>query len=168
MAEQEQPVERDPASAMRQLRLRTLTTPPADYGIIPTSQFPRVYGVVMDWGMEGFTISVVSLADGNASLYTTSTFGVIGGLGHSSVRDAALRFVTAAARYFDDGVPVREYPYPVAGRVRFYFLSFQGVRVIETSDEVFQSRTAKYSDLGTLGQQLITEFRQITESRKSP
>ena len=70
------------------LRLTMMTTPPTGLGITPSSDFPSVYGAVMDWPVSK-TTSVAALSDGNASLYTTSTFGIIGGVGNEAVRDAA-------------------------------------------------------------------------------
>ena len=63
-----------------------LTTPPARTGGKPTEAFPRVYGILMDWPISGQTATVFSTSSGAASLYTTSTFGIIGGEGHESVR----------------------------------------------------------------------------------
>ena len=81
------------AEAMRQLRSQALVTPPAQLGIAPSEDFPIVYGAVMDWPVGEETATVVAFCDGNVSLYTTSTFGVIGGVGHACgpVQRARLR-----------------------------------------------------------------------------
>jgi hypothetical protein len=63
-------------------------------------------------------------------LYTTSTFGILGGEGHASVRAAAISFVRAADRFYDVAAETAEYPYPVADKIRFYLLTFKGVRWI--------------------------------------
>src|SRR5258708_20748895 len=68
------------ADAMRGLRPMMLTTPASKAGIQPTERFPKVFGIVMDMPISGgHTATVVSMCDGHASLYTTSTFGVLGG-----------------------------------------------------------------------------------------
>src|SRR3712207_73110 len=90
-----------PADAGRALRRTMPTTPPAALGAEPTESCPRVYGVLMDWPIGEHTATVFSSSTGAASLYTTSTFGIIGGEGHGSVRAAATRFVRAADRFFD-------------------------------------------------------------------
>ena len=61
-----------------------LTTPPVRTGEKPTKEFPRVYGILMDWPVGEQTATVFSSSSGAASLYTTSTFGIIGGEGHES------------------------------------------------------------------------------------
>jgi len=152
-----------------------LTTPPARTGEKPTNEFPRVYGILMDWPVGEQTATVFSSSSGAASLYTTSTFGIIGGEGHESVRMAAINFVRAADRLFNSATPTTEYPYPAADRVRFYLLTFDGVRVIDTDLASIASRTSKYAEFFDLGQVVLTELRLVTamtrtafRSRRSP
>jgi len=45
-----------------------------------------VVAVLMDWPLGEHTATVLASAGGDASLYTTSTFGLLGGIGHASVR----------------------------------------------------------------------------------
>jgi hypothetical protein len=142
-----------------------LTTAPKEFGIEPTDDFPRVYGAVMDWPVSKAVATVVGLCDGNASLYTTSTFGVIGGVGHESVRMAAKQFVTTAEKLFQDSVPTSDFSYPNPGRLKFYLLTFEGVRVIETDLDSMSSGKSKFSELGNDAQRLLTELRLTTEKK---
>jgi hypothetical protein len=143
-----------------------LSTSPEKTGEKPTKEFPRIYGILMDWPVGEQTATVFSTSTGAASLYTTSTFGIIGGEGHETVWTAAMSFVRAADRFFDASTPVTEYPYPIAGRVRFYFLTFGGVRVIDTDLASITSRTSKYAELFGLGQAVLTELRLVTEKHQ--
>jgi hypothetical protein len=68
----------------------------------------------------------------------------------------------AADRYFDDAVPTTEYPYPASDRVRFYLLTFQGVRVIETELAPIATGTGKYAELFGSGQDVLTQLRLVT------
>ncbi len=61
-----------------------------ELGIEASDEFPLVYGVLLEFPVGDATATVVAMCDGNASLYTTSTFGVIGGFAHESVREAAI------------------------------------------------------------------------------
>jgi len=153
------------AEVGRTLRLKMLTTPPAQLGVTPTTEFPRVYGVLMDWPIDDQTATVFSASSGAASLYTTSTFGIIGGEGHEAVRSAAMKFVRAADRYLDAAQSTTEYPYPNAHRVRFYFLTFEGVRLIDTDLASVSNNTGKYTELFGLGQAVLTELRLVTQKR---
>ncbi|MDB6147814.1 MAG: hypothetical protein JWO45_1478 [Spartobacteria bacterium] len=155
----------DPAGAGRALRTMMLTTPPEKTRDQPTKEFPRIYAVLMDWPLGEQTATVFSSSTGAASLYTTSTFGVIGGEGHEAVRIAATNFVRAADRYFDASELTTEYPYPTGDHVRFYFLTFNGVRVIDTDFASVKNRTSKFAELFGLGQAVLTELRLITQTR---
>ena len=162
---QEPALSKDPADAGRALRQMVLSTSPAEFGANPTNEFPRVYGVLMDWPIGDIVATVFSSSTGAASLYTTSTFGVIGGEGHAAVRAAAIAFVRAADRLYDSATPTTTYPYPGSDRVRFYLLTFEGVRVVETDFASIGSRTNEYIEYFDLGQAVLTELRLVTERR---
>jgi hypothetical protein len=151
----------DPAEGMRKLRQRALTAAPADFGLQPTSDFPQVYGAVAEFPMDDGTLTIVSLRDGNASLYTTGTFGIIGGYAHERVRAASVAFVRAAQGHHDAAVAATDFPYPTPGRVRFYLLTFKGVRVIDTDLSSLEAGTSVYSALFARGNEVITELRKI-------
>src|SRR5688572_29802395 len=102
----------DRSAAMRELRTRMLVTPPAELGIKAGEQCPRVFGVLMDWPLGDATVTLVALCDGNASLYTTSSFGVIGGIGHSRVREAAGVLTREADRHHEEAKPTSDHSYP--------------------------------------------------------
>ncbi|MDB6018416.1 MAG: hypothetical protein JWR19_2905 [Pedosphaera sp.] len=163
MSQTNPPSQKNPAEIGRALRSMMLTAPPKNLGIQPTKSFPRVYGVLMDWPLQNGTATIVSLCDGNASLYTTSTFGIIGGVAHESVRAAAIQFVATAERHFDAAVPTKEYPYPQPGHVRFYLTCFDGVRMIEAEEASLKTGKDKYSELWKVGQQVIAELHSITQ-----
>jgi hypothetical protein len=152
------------ADAMRELRTMMLTTPASKAGIQPTETFPKVFGIVMDMPISGgHTATVVSMCDGHASLYTTSTFGVLGGIGHESVRVASTNFVKAAQSHFDEATVTTDFPYPVPDHVRFYLLGFDGVRVIDAEIASVEKRTDSRSDMWAAGQRVLTELRLLTE-----
>ena len=132
------------AQAMRDLRITFLSASAASLGFKPTKAYPRVSRVVMDWPIDDTTATIVSALDGSASLYTTATFGIIGGSGHESVR----------------------FPYPAKGKIRFYFGTFQDVRVIETDAASAYSPSGRYSSLFRTGQAVLTELRKVVEARR--
>jgi hypothetical protein len=157
---------RDSAQAMRDLRITFLSASAASLGFKPTKAYPRVFGVVMDWPIDDTTATIVSALDGSASLYTTGTFGIIGGSGHESVRVAAQRFVRTAEAHHDEASRTGAYPYPAKGKVRFYFRTFQDVRVIETDAASAYSPSGRYSGLFHAGQAVLTELRKVVEARR--
>jgi hypothetical protein len=84
-------VAEDPKDAGRDLRKMFLTTAAKKVGIQPSQEYPRVWGVAMDWPIGEHIATVISLCDGSASVYTTGAFGIIGGVGHKTVRFSAGR-----------------------------------------------------------------------------
>jgi hypothetical protein len=157
---------RDPAQTMRELRATFLSSSAASLGLSPTKEFPRVFGVAMDWPVGDDTATIVSAMDGTASLYTTSTFGIIGGDAHAAVRAAAQRFVTAAESHLSAAAPTSSYPYPEKGKIRFYLRTFQEVRVIETDAASAYSSSGAYSGFFRAGQAVVTELRKVVEARR--
>ncbi len=121
----------------------------------------------MDWPLEDQIVTVIGLCDGNASLYTTSTFGVIGGIGHETVRVAAQNLVRVAEGLHDLAKPSAEYSYPRQGQIRFYLLTFHGVRVLEAEERKVSEGTDQLSELGDRAQRLITELRLVTETEET-
>jgi hypothetical protein len=160
-----QPSKKMNAEAMRELRLKMLAAP-TELGLKPTQEYPRVCGVLMDWPLEAGTLTVVSLSTGDASIYSTGTFGVIGGIGHEKVRSAAKSFVKAAEKHYEEATLTKDYPYPKSGRVRFYLVCYDGVRTIEADLESLSKRKHRCSDLFGDAQRVITELRLITQKQK--
>jgi len=155
-----------PAGAGRELRLKMLTEPPPDWGLNPTPEYPHVCGVLMDWPIETTTVSVISFCSGDASIYTTGSFGVIGGIGHETVRSAAKSFVKIATEHLGDAVATKDFSYPKPGRVRFYIICYDEVRFVEADLEAVRRGNDKYSDLYKEGQRVVTELRLITQNQK--
>jgi len=161
MSQTNQPPKANPAEVMQLLRMKMLTNSPAELGQKASLEYPRVCGILMDWPLENATVSVVSLSTGDASIYTTGTFGIIGGIGHESARKAATNFVKLADNYYRQAKSTKDYSLPKSNRVRFYLVCYDGVRVIEDDLNSVTSRKSKYSDLFAEGQRVITELRLV-------
>lgn len=153
---------------MRALRIEMLTKGPQEFDIAPSEQFSRVYGVVMDWPIDGQTVSVIGFCDGNASLYTTGTFGILGGASHESVRAAAQDLVRAAEPFHDVAQSTRDLSYPDPGTVRFYFLTFTGARMIEVPESKLSTGTEELSSVWSGAQRLITALHNVSEGSPHP
>ena len=166
MPQTNEPPRKSPAEMMREMRLKQLTMVPSEFGQKPTAEFPRVCAVIMDWPIDAGTVTVVARTTGDASIYTTGTFGVIGGIGHEAVRAAATNCVKVAQQYYDEAKPTKEYPYPASNRLRFYLVGYDGVRVIDADLDAVRQGGQKYSDLYEAAQRVVTELRQITQHQK--
>ena len=148
-----------------ELRQMFLKTTASKAGVSANAQFPHVFGVVLDWPINENIATVISLSDGSASLYTTSTFGIIGGVSHESVRVAARHFVSVAEQYLAASSPTSTYPYPLPGKIRFYLLTYEGVRAIDADAQATYSGTGKFSPLFGAAQDVVTQLRVVTENK---
>lgn len=143
------------------LRHLMLTSPPEEVEAKPTKEFPRVYAVLMDWPVGENTATVLSTSTGEASLYTTSTFGIIGGAGREGVSEAALKVVRAADAFFEEAKPVaKQFPYPGPEQVFFYFLTFEGVRRVEANLAAIESGSSPCTELFGLVQKVLTALQK--------
>jgi hypothetical protein len=119
----------------------------------------------MDWPIGEQTATVLASSGGDASLYTTGTFGIIGGIGHEHVKRAAGAFVAAAKNAAAKGSLTKSFPYPDRATVRFYFVTPEGVRTLSFSLKSIETDSTARSLFGA-AQDVVTGLRQITESRE--
>jgi len=148
------------------LRQMVLTTPASTLGFSSGDDFPNVYGVLTDWDIGGVTATIMSMRDGTASLYTTSTFGIIGGQEHESVRQAAVHYVKVAEQFAKSGKVVTDFAYPKSGQVFYYLLTYGGVRQVIANEATIKRGSDPTRPLFAAAQDVLTELRLITEKEK--
>lgn len=118
-----------------------------------------VVAVLMEWPQGKDTATVLASAGGDTSLYTTSSFGIIGGVGHESVRQAARHFTTRAQYFLHLASPTSEFPYPEGQTLQLYFITPTGVRTTSfPMDEVEVEKTPARA-LFSYGQEVLTQLR---------
>jgi hypothetical protein len=120
----------------------------------------------MDWPLGQQIITVLSSSGGDASLYTTSTFGIIGGIGHEKVRKAAVAFVGCAQHFLSITQPTSTYPYPDSQSLFFYMVTPSGVRTVSFPYSAIEQPDSPARALYAYGQQVVTELRLITPNQK--
>jgi hypothetical protein len=145
------------------LRQMVLTTPADKLGFTADEDFPTVYGVLCEWDIDGVTATVMSMRDGTTSLYTTSTFGIIGGHGRERVRQAALRYVKTAEQFVKSARPVTDFPYPKSGQVFYYLLTYNGVQLVIGDESTIERGSDPTLPLFAAAQNVLTELRLATE-----
>jgi hypothetical protein len=92
-------------------------------------------GVVMDVGVPAGSYTVVALADGTASLYTSTGGGVIGGGAHPAVVAAVRRLLDVAGSHLDALAPDVDDALPATGRVIIRVLTPAGRRRVEAAED---------------------------------
>lgn len=89
--------------------------------------------MVVDMALDSGVATVVSLVDGTTSLYTSTGGGVIGGGTIEPIGLASEALVYAAERDVEQIPPVAgdDRSVPRTGYVRFWVLTYAGVRMVE-------------------------------------
>jgi hypothetical protein len=155
-----------PAENYLDLRSKALGVEPSAIGLVPIQDLERVYGVVMDLGYPEGPATLLGFSDGTTSLYTSSGWGVIGGGGHRVVAEATHRWLVVAEHLIDvleEGV---DSPLPQVGDVAFTVLAYDGRYRAVTHESALESGTSPLTQLFAAGHDVISELRQIEESRE--
>lgn len=151
----------NPAEVAAELREMVFLTDPEKLGISITPG--QAWGVVMDTCYPKAVATVVSMADGSASIYISSGGGHIGGRGQPAVREAAVAFVHSATANLGKLKPASQHPLPAVGQTRFYVLTPEGLFSAEAVEKELGENRHELSPLFFAGQEVITQFRLTSE-----
>lgn len=143
------------------MRAMVLALTPEEIGLTPGAG-RQVWGVVMDTAMaDGGWHSLVVLADGTTSLYTSAAFGVIGAGTHEAVRVASDALLDVADQQLDVFAGDSEDAVPSAGMVAIRALTFDGrCAVVAPEDELGHGRHAA-SPVFYAAHEVITQTRLV-------
>lgn len=122
-----------------------------------------VYGVLMDWGIDGETATVVSYQTGDASMYLSSGGGVLGGRQHQNVNAAAKQFVDLGQTYLDKATKTETTNLPISNQVKFYLLTNKGIFIGQDNMKNFENNSSEWLKLFEEGNKVLTELRMTTE-----
>ncbi len=150
-------------NAFEGLRNMAFSATPEQLGLSLPKDKTVVYGVIMDWEMDGAIATTVSYQTGDASLYLSSGGGVIGGGQHQNVNSAAKQFVSLAQTFLDKTVETSTTPLPLTDKVKFYLLTNKGVYAGQESMKNFENNSSTWLKLFEEGNNVLTELRKISE-----
>ena len=122
-------------------------------------------GVAFELGMAGGSATVVCVADGTTSMYTSGGGGYIGMGGHESVRTANAAFRAAVAARLDLLVPATDVPVPSPGTVNLVAVTDHGVRLLSCPEVEAQDAGSPAFPLYVAGQGVVTEIRLAAEAQ---
>jgi hypothetical protein len=145
---------------MKALRDKLLTSSPEEIGLSGEDAKAKVWGVLMEIAFPSGVGTLVSLRDGTASLYGSSGSGILGGY---KAREQAKRFVAEAEKHLANMKPVKSFPYPTVGRMKFYVLTRDGVYTAEADPEELLRGQHALSPLFFAGNEVLTVLRTASE-----
>jgi hypothetical protein len=141
---------------------------PASAGLEPSNAHPNVWGALMETAYPNGVATLVGLADGTTSLYTSTGGGVIGGGEHQSVATETQAFLVELARHLDQLAPDEGDDLPAVGDVTIRALTYTGRLSIEAPQDELSSRNHPLARVFYAGHRIITALREIDEARGSP
>jgi hypothetical protein len=156
----------DPTETYLQLRSRIFSLNPTELGLKPSSEAPRIWGVLVEMGYEVGTASLVSLADGTTSLYYSTGGGMLGSADYQALAEASKAFVNQAENHFVHMSPANDFPLPEAGQVRFILLTYSGAYSVEVPKKLLASGDHPLSPLFERAQQALALMRQLAEKKR--
>ena len=123
----------------------------------------------MDTGLEGGRwATLVVIADGTTSLYTSTGGGIIGAGAHAAVAQAGQAWLSALEGHLEL-LPRTDRPgLPAAGHVVIRALTFGGERAVEAPEADLGHGRDPASPLFHAAHAVITEMRLLEESREGP
>jgi hypothetical protein len=148
------------SGAYEGLRAQLLALDPAAAGLAPTAALPRVWGVLFELGLERGTATVVSLADGTTSLYTSSGGGVIGAGAHAPVVTATHELLAVVEGHLDAFGDDPDHALPAAGTVAMRALTYAGRRRADAPEQELGEHRHPLSPVFYAGQDVITAIRE--------
>ncbi|HEY3164825.1 MAG TPA: hypothetical protein VGJ71_10720 [Candidatus Limnocylindrales bacterium] len=151
-----------PDEVYADLRSMALTIDPATLQRPSGEPWSGALVAMMEIGLPSGTATFVALADGTASMYTSSGGGVIGAGEHAAVRAAADRFRAVLAEARGDLEPTTEFPGPTPGHVRFQLRTEDGGYTGAAAESALASGRHPLSESYAAGQDLITEIRLVS------
>jgi len=144
------------------LRANLLGMSPSDLSIEPTEELPHVWAAVFDWGMREGSASIIAVADGSVSMYTSSGGGMIGAGEHDSVRVPAARFLRTVESILDSLTAATDTPLPSANEFALIALTYDGTRRAVVDLRLLQ-RADPLARAWIAGQDVITALRELQE-----
>jgi hypothetical protein len=152
-----------------QLRSALLNAKPQDFQLVPTQRWPDVWAALFEMPVgDGDCATIVAVADGSASVYTTAGFGIIGAGSHPGPRraaDAFLDAVQAATKSLQPVAAANEVDYPSPGSLAIVALTHAGIRRLTVPDTEVDAQTDVAEALRA-GNDLMTEIRLIDEEQR--
>jgi hypothetical protein len=149
------------AEAFTGLRAKLLAADPEEFGLVPTERFPNVWVVLMELGMAGGIASIVCVADGTTSMYTSTGGGMIGAGAHPNVVEANALFLDEVERSLPLLPPVEELQLPQPEMVRFNALTYSGPRTAAGIPDELVQGGRPLSPLFLAGNEVITQLRMV-------
>jgi hypothetical protein len=156
-------VESAPVSFYESTRLTALHVTPQQLGLAIPSSLLKVYGVLMDWDMNGTILTLNAYITGAANVSLSSGAAVTGGGKNPAVAEQASELVLMAQSYLNRTVPASDMGYPPPGTVRFYLLTNKGLYAAQELLTSIEDESSPWVELFYKGNMVVNEIKSSGE-----
>lgn len=147
------------------MRTMALNLKAEEIGLTPEDFPNEVFGVLMETGFESGSFTLLVIADGTTSLYFSNGGGIIGAGTHENVKKASSMLLSGANHFHAQTKSASSFPYPSNGEVKFYFIGRSGVTSYSANEVDLGENRDPLSKLFHVSHMVISELRQIEETR---
>jgi hypothetical protein len=119
----------------------------------------------LEIGMAGGVATIVCVADGTTSMYTSTGGGYLGMGRHEPVRRANAAFLAVVAAHLDSLTAVPDVPLPAQGDVNVAAVTADGLRLLHCSETDARKPSAAAYPMYVAAQDVVTQMRLVTEAR---
>lgn len=150
------PINENPYQGFRN---QVLSLKPTAIGLHIPDNKEEAFGVVLEIGTGGGVATIISLATGDASMYTSSSSGIIGGIAHPGVKKAAIAFVKTSQTYFHKMQTAKNLDIPKAGDIKIFILTNKHKYAYEAPENDITNEKSDWAELFYKGNEVITQLR---------
>jgi hypothetical protein len=146
-------------------RLRAMALEAVALGLPePPPEHRGVFGVVVDIPAGGGAFAtLVAMADGTTSLYSSTGGGTIGAGAHPAVAEATQALLALVDQRLEEFGEDDDTEQPIGARVRFFVLTPDGRRVADVPDDAFWgSEEHELTPVIAGTQQVITALQEVS------
>ena len=161
--DQEQDIDAD-VNIYDALRSLAFSITPEQIGITLPNDTPVVYGIIMDWNIDGEIATVVSFLNGDASLYLSSGGGYIGGgQKYEDTRNAVLELLEFSQKMLPSASQSNTNDLPNLGMIKIYFLTTNGLFVGQDYLKNIESNASLWTEIFEKINDVVSSIREVAE-----
>ena len=133
----------------------------------PSSFSTPAFGLFMEIGYPGTTVTIAAFAGGATSLYMSNAFFVIGGEFHEDVMRANEKFIETANRLLEHFEPRESFPIPATWGITFYALTDTGMLGADVAIVDLAKDRHALSPLFHAGHEVLEQLQLLAKAKET-
>ena len=133
----------------------------------PSALASPAFGLLMEIGYPGVTLTIPAFAGGATSLYLSNAFFVIGGEFHENVCLANTKFIDSANRLLEHFEPRESFPIPDDWCITFYALTDTGILGADVPITDLVNDRHALSPLFRVGQEVLEQMQLVAKVKET-